>query len=165
LLHCCSSSVQLDLRDTGPSYGKVENFKQGETNSHLAIMARLTRAAAKKEAAQERQSESPNASKKLPVRAKDDGASEGEGDVAPAKQSTQPAKGNLTVFGDDDDDNLANAASAKAAPEVSMKPPTPQPAEAEEESDDDEAPEAVSTTQAASAIKKSTQAAQQAAQE
>ncbi|KAJ4319745.1 hypothetical protein N0V84_006220 [Fusarium piperis] len=84
----------------------------------------------------------------LPVRAKD-------GDSAPsAKPASEPAKGTMMVFGDDDE--ISAPAPSK---------PVVQAPEEEEESSDDEAPEAVSTAKVASDIKKSSQAAQKAAQE
>lgn len=89
---------------------------------------------------------------KLPVREKED-------------EADTPTKGTLKVFGDEGEDELkapikpsSNTASASAAIEKAE-------VEDEEEDSDDEAPEAVSTAKAAVDIKKSTQAAQKAAQE
>lgn len=83
----------------------------------------------------------------LPVRAKDGDSAQ---DVKPA---SAPAKGTMMVFGDEDE----IPAPAPSIPAVQ--------APEEEESSDDEAPEAVSTAKVASDIKKSSQAAQKAAQE
>lgn len=89
----------------------------------------------------------------LPVRAKG-----GEATAVPAAVSAPP--GNLKVFTDEEDgEAVISAPSPVAAP----KPAAP--VEEEEEDSDDEAPEAVSTTRAASAVKHSAQAAQKAAQE
>lgn len=88
----------------------------------------------------------------LPVRAKD-------GEAAPETTSASvPAPGNLKVF-TDDDDFIVKA----PAPVLVPKPAAPV-EEDEEEDSDDEAPEAVSTTRAASDVKKS-QAAQKVSQE
>lgn len=88
---------------------------------------------------------------KLPVRAKDGESAQS------AKPASAPAKGTMMVFGDDDE----IPAPAPSKPVVQA----PNEEEEEEESSDDEAPEAVSTAKVASDIKKSSQAAQKAAQE
>ena len=94
---------------------------------------------------------------KLPVRSKEDDEPL-ESPKAPAK----PAQGTLKVFEDDDDeDDVVAIGTAQSAIEKPAPPP-PEPASDEEESDDDEAPEAVSTHNVASSLKKS---AQKAAQE
>ena len=91
---------------------------------------------------------------KLPVRAKD-------GDSAQsAKPASAPAKGTMMVFGDDDE--IPAPAPSKSAVQAPKKE---EEEEEEEESSVDEAPEAVSTAKVASDIKKSSQAAQKAAQE
>lgn len=90
--------------------------------------------------------------RKLPVRAKDGDSSDG------ATPTLTESKGTKVVFGDDDNDN-------PAPPPVVVPKPAVQVEKDEEDDSDDEAPEAVSTSKAASDIKKSNQAAQKAAQE
>lgn len=88
----------------------------------------------------------------LPVRAKD-------GEAAPETASASvPAPGTLKVFTDDDDFVV------KAPAPVLMPKPAAPVEEDEEDDSDDEAPEAVSTTRAASEVKK-LQAVQKVAQE
>ena len=91
--------------------------------------------------------------KNLPVRAKD-----GE---APTETSSvsAPAPANLKVFTDDDEFGVT-----APTPAVTSKPAAPV-EEEEEEDSDDEAPEAVSTTRAATDVNKLAQAAQKVAQE
>lgn len=89
--------------------------------------------------------------KKLPVRQKD------EIDEAVEGTPSKAAKGNMIVFGDDDDTSAPAVTSTKSV--------APVPEEEEEEDSDDEAPEAVSTSQAAKAVKQSAAASQKATQE
>lgn len=86
----------------------------------------------------------------LPVRAK-----EGETSAKPAPS------GNLRVFTDEDDGEAVIPTPSPVAPPKPVAPAD----DVEEEDSDDDAPEAVSTTRAASAVKESAQAAQKAAQE
>ncbi|OTA04415.1 hypothetical protein A9Z42_0050120 [Trichoderma parareesei] len=81
-----------------------------------------------------------------------------------AESRSEPAKGTLMVFGDDDEEEVNapvedEATCTTAGKQVQVEE------EEEEEDSDDEAPEAVSTAKAAEEIKKSTQAAQKAVQE
>ncbi|KAF7548136.1 hypothetical protein G7046_g8781 [Stylonectria norvegica] len=88
--------------------------------------------------------------KKLPVREK------GENEPKGAGRPSAPTQGALKVFGDDDEIE---------EPAKILKPAAPVEEEGDEEDSDDDAPEAVSTNQVASEIKKSAQAAQKVAQE
>lgn len=91
--------------------------------------------------------------KNLPLRSK-----ENEAEAASDTKAPAAPKGNIITFDDE-----GNADRELIVPTASKpaKPEEPQ----EEESDDDEAPEAVSTTKVAKDVKKSSHAAQKAAQE
>lgn len=92
--------------------------------------------------------------KNLPVRAKDE-------DAAITSSATAQAKGTLITFGDDDNTQAPAVSTASLS---KRKAAAPVEEIADSDSDDDAAPEAVSTTKAAEDVKKSEQAAQQAAQ-
>lgn len=92
----------------------------------------------------------PKRGSKLALRGKD-------GDET--KATTGAAKGNITVF---DDDEMSKLVTIQ---KTTVKPTAPQEDEEDEEESDDEAPEAVSTTKAATEVKTAAKATQKAAQE
>lgn len=100
----------------------------------------------------------PVSNKKLPVRAKD-----GEAGAKSAAAAEDGSKtGTLKVFNNEDEDVAVSAAT----PLRSSKIATPAVVADSEagDSEDDDAPEAISTQHAASEVKRTSQAAQKAAQ-
>jgi hypothetical protein len=91
--------------------------------------------------------------KKLPVREKEE------------EEVPTPTKGTLKVFDDEDEDEAKAPLESSLDPAAETAQAVEDNEEEEEEDSDDEAPEAVSTTKVAEEIKKSAQAAQQAAKE